>query len=85
MIEGRPIRSGAVTHSVSVRLGSKDRVLPMDLDVTALGSYPVVLGIQWLRKNNPLTICTESKKAKNGKQPSGLDMDISNASLCPSV
>jgi transposase InsO family protein len=53
VIDGRPIKSGEVTHSVSlvVQVGKHHQTLTFD--VTSLGSYPVVLGTPWLRRFNP--------------------------------
>jgi transposase InsO family protein len=54
VIDGRPIESGAVTHSCSVLSEFSGRTDNISLDVTRLGSYPLVLGTPWLRRNNPV-------------------------------
>lgn len=53
VIDGRPIASGAVTHScsVSAQVGSSSQTF--NLDVAKLGAYPLVLGMPWLRTVNP--------------------------------
>jgi hypothetical protein len=54
VIDGRPIASGAVTHSVTLLAQIGDRhKQTITFDVTALGTYPVVLGTPWLRLANP--------------------------------
>ena len=53
VIDGRPISSGAVTHHYSANIGLSGRTMSVDLDVTQLGTYPVVLGTPWLRRHNP--------------------------------
>lgn len=53
VIDGRPIESGAVTHSCSLRLNLGQRRETINFDVTKLGQYPLVLGISWLRSANP--------------------------------
>lgn len=54
VIDGRPIASGAVTHSVTLqaRIGDRHNET-ITFDVTSLGTYPVVLGTPWLRQVNP--------------------------------
>lgn len=54
VIDGRPIASGFITHSVLLPakiLG--DTFSTLEFEVTSLGSYPFVLGMPWLRKVNP--------------------------------
>lgn len=53
MIDGRPISSGEVTHSVTLFTNVGERRHTIEYDVTKLGSYPVVLGTPWLRHHNP--------------------------------
>lgn len=53
VIDGRPIKSGAVTHSCSLQAKISDRPVSLTLDVTQLGAYPVILGTPWLRRYNP--------------------------------
>jgi hypothetical protein len=55
VIDGRPIASGAVTHSVTLNMGIAGQIhrQTIDFDVTTLGTYPVILGTPWLRQQNP--------------------------------
>ena len=53
VIDGRPIKSGNVTHSVTLDLRVGAARHTITFDVTALGSYPLVLGTPWLRRFNP--------------------------------
>ena len=50
--DGRSVSSGAITHTVTVQisfaLGAHTEAL--ELFVTTLGQYPVVLGLPWLQK-----------------------------------
>ena len=50
VIDGRPISSGDITYLAKVTLSIHDhhKILPML--ITALGYYPVILGVPWLRK-----------------------------------
>lgn len=54
VVDGRRIASGAITHTVRVPvvLGGHSKMLQMF--VTKLGRYPIILGIPWLRSHNPL-------------------------------
>lgn len=53
VVDGRLIQSGYVTHFclLKVKLGLTSGTLK--LDVTQLATYPVILGIPWLRSANP--------------------------------
>ena len=53
--DGRSVSSGAITHIVqtSLAFGSKAHTEILDLFVTTLGQYPMVLGLPWLRKHDP--------------------------------
>lgn len=54
VIDGRPIASGFITHSVLIPakiLG--DNFATLEFEVTSLGNYPFVLGMPWLRHVNP--------------------------------
>lgn len=54
VIDGRPIKSGAVTHSVSLVVQFGDgHTQTITFDVTKLGTYPAILGIPWLRRASP--------------------------------
>ena len=53
VIDGRPIASGSVTHSCSLKVRLGGDSTPLKFDVTKLGPYPVVLGLPWLKSNNP--------------------------------
>ena len=53
VINGRPILSGAVTHSVSMALRISSHHESSSFDICRIGHYPVVLGIPWLRQHNP--------------------------------
>lgn len=58
VVDGRPISSGAVTHHTLPLRASVLESYPLhsetlSLDVTSLGSYPIILGIPWLKKHEP--------------------------------
>ncbi|KAE8222388.1 hypothetical protein CF319_g4403 [Tilletia indica] len=53
VIDGRPISSGPVTHSSHVPLSIDTHQETVQLHLTTLDRYPIVLGIPWLRKHNP--------------------------------
>ena len=53
VIDGRPIESGNVTHSCSVKVQVGGAPHSMSLDVTQLGAYPIILGMPWLHALNP--------------------------------
>ena len=52
--DSRTIYSGSITHTVRIAfaLGATHREV-LELFVTILGQYPVVLGLPWLRKHDP--------------------------------
>ena len=51
--DGRTVSSGAITHTVSIFFTLGTHVEALELFVTTLGQYPVVLGLPWLRKHDP--------------------------------
>lgn len=53
VVDGRPAISGRITHYCPVNIDIGNTCYPVNLDVTHLGTYPVVLGMPWLRKRNP--------------------------------
>jgi len=54
VIDGRPIVSGEITHNtIPLNLLITNHSEEITLDVTQLGTYPVILGIPWLKKHNP--------------------------------
>ena len=57
VIDGRPISSGKVTKycPATISLATCDIGRSIDMDITNLGGlYPVILGVPWLRQNNPV-------------------------------
>jgi hypothetical protein len=48
VIDGRPISSGDITHTVDVTLSILDHHERIPMFVTKLGHYPIVLGIPWM-------------------------------------
>ena len=55
VIDGRPIASGAITHhSAPFCLSIQGHEETISLDITAIGEYPIVLGLPWLSKHNPV-------------------------------
>ena len=55
VVDGRPISSGTIDGStVSLRMSLDDHSESISFDITKIGSYPLILGIDWLRKHNPL-------------------------------
>lgn len=53
VIDGRPIASGAITHACTANLTMRGELITLTLDMTQLGSYPIVLGMPWRRHTNP--------------------------------
>nr|ODN95659.1 hypothetical protein L204_04201 [Cryptococcus depauperatus CBS 7855] len=54
VIDGRPIKSGAVTHNTCpIQLLIQDHKEAVSFDITTLGDYPVILGLPWLSQHNP--------------------------------
>ena len=48
VIDGRPIETGDITHIAKVDTNIHDHVEQLQMFVTKLGHYPIVLGIPWL-------------------------------------
>jgi transposase InsO family protein len=54
VVDGRPITSGQITHHLKTDLCSeKIHSEKISLYVTAIGSFPVILGLPWLRLHDP--------------------------------
>lgn len=54
VFDGRPAKSGQITHYVRIEMRiHSHRQKNMMLYVTQLGSYPVVLGMPWLKQHDP--------------------------------
>lgn len=53
VIDGRPISSGDITHICKVPFMIDNHFEHLPMFVTALGHYPLVLGIPWLRRHGP--------------------------------
>nr|ODN74269.1 hypothetical protein L203_06646 [Cryptococcus depauperatus CBS 7841] len=54
VIDGRPIKSGAVTHNTCpIQILTQDHKETVSFDITTLGDYPVILGLPWLSHHNP--------------------------------
>ena len=51
--DGRTISSGAITHTVRIAIALRAHREVLELFVTTLGQYPVVLSLPWLRKYDP--------------------------------
>ena len=52
--DGRIISSGAITHTVRFAFAlGKTHCEVLELFVTTLDQYPVVLGLPWLQKHDP--------------------------------
>ncbi|SGY29992.1 BQ5605_C002g01105 [Microbotryum silenes-dioicae] len=54
VIDGRPIQSGNITHFVHLEVQFNGHTQSLRADVTQLGTYPLVLGMPWLRLHNPI-------------------------------
>jgi hypothetical protein len=48
VIDGRPISSGDITHTISITLSINEHQEKLRMFVTKLGHYPIVLGIPWM-------------------------------------
>ena len=53
VIDGRPIESGAVTHSCNLKLRFEGTSQTITTDIVQIGNYPIILGLPWLRRHNP--------------------------------
>jgi transposase InsO family protein len=54
VVDGRPVSSGALTHEtlpVQLKIGTHAETI--QLDVTCLGHYPIILGMPWLTRHDP--------------------------------
>ena len=51
--DGRIISLGAITHTVCIAIASGAHRKVLELFITRLGQYPVVLGLLWLQKHDP--------------------------------
>jgi hypothetical protein len=55
VFDGRPAESGQITHYIRARMRIYDHEQKnIMLYVTQLGSYPIVLGMPWLKQHDPL-------------------------------
>ncbi|SGY19858.1 BQ5605_C017g08353 [Microbotryum silenes-dioicae] len=54
VIDGRPIQSGNITHFVHLEVQFNGHTQSLCAAVTQLGTYPLVLGMPWLRLHNPI-------------------------------
>ena len=52
VIDGRPIASGDITHLAKGTLSIQEHHENLPMFITALGHYPIVLGIPWLRQHD---------------------------------
>ena len=57
VIDGHPIDSGEITHTVKIDLDINGHKEHLTAFITKLGHYPLVLGIPWLRHHNPRIDC----------------------------
>lgn len=53
VIDGRPISSGNITQEVTLAMSMDGHHEKVTFDLCALGKYPIILGMTWLRKHNP--------------------------------
>ncbi|KAG8935233.1 hypothetical protein FRC01_005489 [Tulasnella sp. 417] len=53
-VDGSPLRNGPITHFVPATFALGSHTENLDLYVTSLGHYNVVLGLPWIKKHNPL-------------------------------
>ena len=56
--DGRDVASGPITHFITTPFTIKDKsgnvhTETLDMFVTKLGQYPIILGIPWFRKHSP--------------------------------
>ena len=52
VIDRRPIASGDINHLARATLSIQEHQENLPMFITALGHYPIVLGIPWLRQHN---------------------------------
>jgi hypothetical protein len=80
VVDGRPVSSGPITHSCTLSLALDTFKSPRTFNVTALGIYPMILGIPWLRKFNP----TIDWQRNHIQLPSLLDQPLKSLPFVPS-
>ena len=51
--DGRPVSLGTITHTVQISFTLGAHIKTLELFVTTLGQYLVVLDLPWLRKHDP--------------------------------
>ena len=55
VIDGRPIITGSITHRSTIfRLSTQNHHENIALNITSIGEYPLLLGLDWLRHHNPI-------------------------------
>ena len=60
VVDGRAIAGGQVTHhTVSTNLAIDQHKESTSFHVTTLGHYPVILGVSWLKKHDPVICWSE--------------------------
>ena len=52
VIDGRPTASGDITHLAKATLSIQEHHENLSMFITALGHYPILLGIPWLRQHD---------------------------------
>lgn len=85
VIDGRPIESGLVTHFCDVDLDLQGMTKSTHLDATQLGTYPVILGMPWLRKQNPMIDWRRNCIVPHDPQTPGGTLNIKGLSFVPSA
>ena len=65
--DGRIISSRTITHTVRIALTLEAHREVLELYITTLGQYPVVLGLPWLQKHDPRICFSENTITFNSK------------------
>ena len=53
-VDGSPINSGPVKEEVNLVMSIGEHEEAISLDKTKLGQYPIILGMPWLKKHDPI-------------------------------
>jgi Retroviral aspartyl protease len=60
-VDDCPLASGLITHEVVMRLSVSSHAEHLPLAVVSIG-YPVILGLDWLRRHNPQIDWTDDRQ-----------------------
>ena len=86
-VDGRPVDTGVIKEeTTSLRLSISDHSENVVFDVTAIKTYPIILGMDWLIKHDP-SISWKSKTLSFGSCPETCagSTPITTTSMCDTI